>query len=188
MRKALRLWVACRFIESRWRCWADPDVHTEDYTAEFPQDPFWDHTSLPPYVDYQWASIVIQRVLVPLRDEILKDLERMVERHKPEDWYATFLTAFILLQNYELQMRFQRDFARRRNAQVSLEANCTGPRKVGYLTGPACSIDIWTCVSCAPQTQEPRPSSPISTTAAKVSNHLDATLIGVRQSFARWPD
>lgn len=73
---------------------------------------------MPPYVDYQLGSIIINRVLLPLREEILRELERMVEKHKPEDWYVTFLTVFILLQNYELQMRFQRDFAKRRNAPV----------------------------------------------------------------------
>jgi hypothetical protein len=57
---------------------------------------------------------------MPLREEILRELEKMVEKHKPEDWYVTFLSSFILLQNYELQMQFQREFAQRRNAPVSI--------------------------------------------------------------------
>lgn len=109
--------MVCRFIESRWRCWCDQEG--EDITREFPDDPFHDWKSPPPYVDYQFASIIISRILLPLRDEILRELEQMVEKHKPGDWYVTFLTSFILLQNYELQMQFQRDFAMRRNAQVS---------------------------------------------------------------------
>ncbi|KAB5551077.1 hypothetical protein GE09DRAFT_965280 [Coniochaeta sp. 2T2.1] len=116
LRQTLRLWVVCRFIESRWRCWTDQEE--EDITQQFPGDPFYDWMSPPPYVDYQFASIIIHRVLTPLREEILRELEKMVEKHKPEDWYVTFLTAFILLHNYELQMQFQRDFARRRRAPV----------------------------------------------------------------------
>lgn len=107
----------CRFIESRWRCWSDQE--DEDITREFPDDPFYDWVSLPPYVDYQFASVIINRVLLPLREEILRELERIIEKHKPQDWYVTFLASFILLQNYELQMQFQRDFAKRRNAGVS---------------------------------------------------------------------
>lgn len=117
LRKTLRLWVVCRFIESRWRCWTDQE--DEDITRDFPGDPFYDWKSPPPYVDYQFASIIIHRVLLPLREEILRELEIMVEKHKPEDWYVTFLASFILLQNYELQMQFQRDFAKRRQASVS---------------------------------------------------------------------
>ena len=117
LRKTIRLWVVCRFVEGRWRCWTDSD--NEDITKEFPSNPFHDWLSLPPYVDYQFASIVIHRVLQPLRKEILRELERLVETHRPEDWYVTFLTSFILLQNYELQMQFQREFARSRKAAVS---------------------------------------------------------------------
>lgn len=117
LQKTLRLWVVCRFIESRWRCWTDKD--DEDITEQFPDDPFYDWVSPPPYVDYQFASVIINRILLPLREDILRDLEKMVEKHKPEDWYVTFLISFILLQNYELQMRFQRDFAQRRQWPVS---------------------------------------------------------------------
>ena len=111
--RTLRLWCVCRFIESRWRCWGDDEIR-----AANPQDPFYDWDSPPPYLDYQLASIIIHRILGPLREEVLRDLQNVVNEHRPQDWYITFLCSFILLQNYEIQMRFQEQFASRRNALV----------------------------------------------------------------------
>ena len=113
--RTLRLWCVCRFIESRWRCWGDDDIARAN-----PQDPFYDWDSPPPYLDYQLASIIIHRILGPLREEVLRDLQSMVNEHRPQDWYMTFLTSFILLQNYEIQMRFQEQFAARRKAPVRM--------------------------------------------------------------------
>ena len=120
LQKTLRLWVACRFIESKWRCWADNGWEDSEIRAANPRDPFWDWDSLPPYLDYQIASIIIHRVLGPLRKDVLRELQGTFNTHSPKDWYVTFLTSFILLQNYELQMNFQRQFALRRQARVGL--------------------------------------------------------------------
>lgn len=125
LQKALRLWVACRFIESKWRCWGDSGWEDSEIRAATPKDPFWDWDSLPPYLDYQIASIVIHRVLGPLRKDVLRELQGTFNTHSPKDWYVTFLTSFILLQNYELQMNFQRQFALRRQAQVGLSRLCS---------------------------------------------------------------
>jgi len=120
LRKTLRLWVACRFIESKWRCWAPgPGWPDSDIRATNPQDPFYkDIDSLPPYLDYQIASIIIHRILSPLRKDVLRDLQTTFNIHSPKDWFVSFLTSFILLQNYEMQMLFQRQFAARRQARV----------------------------------------------------------------------
>ncbi len=119
LRKTLRLWVACRFIESKWRCWSESGWADSEIRAMNPQDPFYnDLDSLPPYIDYQIASIIIQRILDPLRKDVLRDLQKTFNTHSPRDWFATFLTSFILLQNYEMQILFQRQFAERRRANV----------------------------------------------------------------------
>lgn len=120
LKKTLRLWVACRFIESKWRCWSETGWADNEFRAMNPQDPFYkDLDSLPPYIDYQIASIIIHRILGPLRKDVLRILQSTFNTHNSEDWFATFLTSFILLQNYEMQILFQRQFAKRRRAQVS---------------------------------------------------------------------
>ena len=119
LQKTLRLWVACRFIESKWRCWAEGGRADSEILKASPKDPFYDWDSLPPYLDYQIASIIIHRILGPLRKEVLRELQATFNVHSPKDWYVTFLTSFILLQNYEMQMNFQRQFAKRRHARVS---------------------------------------------------------------------
>jgi hypothetical protein len=119
LKKTLRLWVTCRFIESKWRCWTETGWADNEIRATNPQDPFYqDLDSLPPYLDYQLASIIIHRILSPLRKDVLRDLQSTFNVHSPKDWFATFLSSFILLQNYEMQMQFQREFAARRRAAV----------------------------------------------------------------------
>jgi hypothetical protein len=110
----LRLWVICRFIESGWRVCGN-----ETLNAETLKDPFYDWISPPPYIDYQLASIVIHRVLEPLRLETLRALQKLVLANKSSNWYQIFLVSFILLHNYELQVLFQRQFAARRKATAS---------------------------------------------------------------------
>ena len=112
----IRLWVASRFIEGKWKCWGDPVISAAN--PKNPHRPHDDWESLPPYLDYQVASVIIQRVLVPLGKKVLQGLQEVVNEHKPEDWYITFLISFILLNNYELQMKFQRQFAARRKSPV----------------------------------------------------------------------
>jgi hypothetical protein len=114
LRNVLRLWVICRFIESGWRVCGN-----ETLNAETLKDPFYDWISPPPYIDYQLASIVIHRVLEPLRLETLRTLQTLVLANKSSNWYQIFLVSFILLHNYELQVLFQRQFAARRKATAS---------------------------------------------------------------------
>lgn len=113
LRDALRLWVVCRFIESRWRCCGDDTLKAENL-----EDPFHPWISPPPYIDYQVASIFIERILGPLRRNTLNALQTLVLSNKPSNWYPIFLTSFILLHNYGLQVLFQRQFASRRQANV----------------------------------------------------------------------
>ncbi|KAL9110183.1 MAG: hypothetical protein Q9227_005243 [Pyrenula ochraceoflavens] len=112
LRDVLRLWVVCRFIESRWRCCGLDMVN-----ADSQQDPFYDWVTPPPYVDYQLASVIIQRVLGPLRRSVLQRLQDLFLENKSSNWYSIFLVSFILLHNYELQILFQRQFAARRQAR-----------------------------------------------------------------------
>lgn len=114
LQKLLRLWVVCRFIESGWQV-----TGNETLSAETLKDPFYDWISPPPYIDYQLASVFMNRILPPLRLEVLRGLQTLVLANKSSNWYQIFLICFILLHNYELQVLFQRQFAGRRKAKAS---------------------------------------------------------------------
>ncbi|KAL2197003.1 hypothetical protein P885DRAFT_68900 [Corynascus similis CBS 632.67] len=144
LKKTLRLWVACRFIESKWRCWSESGLADDELRAINPRDPFYkDLDSPPPYVDYQWASIIIQRILTPLRRDVLRMLQSTLNTHSPTDWFVTFLTCFILLQNYEMQMLFQRQFAQRRQAPLftaGFNWNAPKVRRMARLDAEECAF------------------------------------------------
>ncbi|KAF2630582.1 Clavaminate synthase-like protein, partial [Macroventuria anomochaeta] len=113
--KTLRLWVACRFIEGKWRCCGSDVLRAGELKNPF-RSPDW--VSPPPYIDYQYASIIMHRILGPLSKAVLKELQDLVDKRKPRDWYTIFLVTFILLHNYERGILFQRVFWAKRRMTV----------------------------------------------------------------------
>ena len=189
LQKTLKLWVACRFIESKWRCWTPwggSGSTDNPVLGNNPRDPFYDWESPPPYLDYQIASIIIHRILSPLRRDVLRDLQSTLNVHDPKDWFTTFLTCFILLQNYELQMQFQRQFAARRNAEAS--NNTPFFFSISSSTNEPCRFNISTCRLCVLQTPEPRRYWPISTTATRDRSSSPKASTGTRNVSDGWRD
>ncbi|KAH9883308.1 hypothetical protein F4778DRAFT_802686 [Xylariomycetidae sp. FL2044] len=64
------------------------------------------------------AALFTERILQPLRIEVLKRLQAEILANKASNWFVIFLSVFILLHNCELQFRFHRAFARRRGFPV----------------------------------------------------------------------
>jgi hypothetical protein len=73
-----------------------------------------------PIVDYQFASIVVQRILLPLGKKVLSELQRLTLQKNKAQWLTLLLANFILLQSYGLLMKQQRNFALKRKAKVLL--------------------------------------------------------------------
>ncbi|KAH8745608.1 hypothetical protein BGZ57DRAFT_778314 [Hyaloscypha finlandica] len=115
VRDVLRLWVACRFMEGKWRCCGRDTLGAGELKNPFRSA---DWVSPPPYIDYQSGSITAERILSPLRVSVLRTLQDLVEEKKPENWYTTFLVTFILLHNYERGVAFQRAFWAKRKAKL----------------------------------------------------------------------
>jgi hypothetical protein len=71
MANLIRLWVACRFLEGRWRCCGDETLGAESLSHRYERDPI---IAVPPFVNYQIAAVFTERVLEPLRVTVLKQL------------------------------------------------------------------------------------------------------------------
>ena len=134
LQNVLRLWVACRFIEGRWRCCGWDNLGAEALKNPFRPD---DWISPQPYIDYQLGSIIIERIIRPLRDSTLKKLDDLVYDNKPENWFRIFLITFIILHNYELGVMFQVAFSAKRHVKVCfcfLLPLCTSSRCIAIHT------------------------------------------------------
>ena len=105
----IRLWVACRFLEGRWRCSGWDSLGAETLSHGY-GDPF---VQVPPFINYQMAAVFTARILEPLRVTVLKQFQDAILANKTSNWFVIFLSLFILLHNYELQCQFHRAFARR---------------------------------------------------------------------------
>lgn len=115
--RALKLWVACRFIEEPWSI-----VGTE--TLGLTNDPnvscrFHDRIPVPPIVDLQLDLIVVNDILQPELKKILKMLKTMLDSSDPwMNWFEIYLAYFILLHNVELTMAHDARFVKRNNLKV----------------------------------------------------------------------
>lgn len=117
--RALKLWVACRFIETPWSI-------TSAETLGMSKDPsldcpYHDRIPVPPIVDLQIDLIVINEILQPELKKILKMMKTMLESSDPwNNWFEIYLAYFILLQNVELTMAHDAWFVKRHNLKVSV--------------------------------------------------------------------
>ena len=64
-----------------------------------------------PLVDYQFAGIMRDRILMRCRDKVLKELQDKIYENHNQNLFAIFIASFVLLNTYELLSRQQRDFA-----------------------------------------------------------------------------
>lgn len=64
-----------------------------------------------PLVDYQFAGIMRDRILVPCRIKVLEELQKKINEHQIQNLFAIFIAIFVLLNTYELLSRQQGDFA-----------------------------------------------------------------------------
>ncbi|KAF4470693.1 Clavaminate synthase [Fusarium albosuccineum] len=111
----IRLWVACRFLEGRWRCVGSNTFGAENLFHWYGMEQI---VQVPPFVNYQMAAIFTEKILQPLRITVLKQLQDLILANQKKNWFTITLSVFILLHNYELQCQFHRAFARRRGFSV----------------------------------------------------------------------
>lgn len=115
-RDLLRFWTAARFIEGGWRC-EGPEKLNADKLPDPLNPPLL--VAPPPYVDFQLAAVVMERVLKPLQGRILTALEKLVFTGRARNWFRIFLVIFVLLQGYELAFAHEVAWTRKRRYLVS---------------------------------------------------------------------
>jgi hypothetical protein len=116
VRDSLRFWTAARFLEGGWRCCGEDKLG-----AEMIPSPSWrpkDEIALPPYIDYQFASILVEKILPSLSKAILKTLDTLIKKNQASSWYSIFLTIFILMHSFELILIHEVNFTKRRGYPV----------------------------------------------------------------------
>lgn len=95
----LPLWVACRFLEGRWRCVGSNTFGAENLSHWHGAEPI---VQVPPFLNYQLAAIFTEQILQPLRVAVLKRLQDLILAKETKNWFSITLRVFILLHNYEL--------------------------------------------------------------------------------------
>jgi hypothetical protein len=110
------MWAACRVIEDSWQLDVMNPLGIEIVNDE--RSPWNRMIPITPVMDTQLDQIVIQRILNPLRNQIVERLEDLIHQHKPETWFETYLTTFILLSSIERCFAHSQRFAQRYGLSV----------------------------------------------------------------------
>ena len=69
------------------------------------------HFDRAPFLDYEFAGIVVDRILLPWRSQVLHLLSDLSFANKKSNWFALLLANFVLQHTYGLLMRQQRALA-----------------------------------------------------------------------------
>ncbi|KAI5817575.1 hypothetical protein BZA77DRAFT_245061 [Pyronema omphalodes] len=116
LRNALRLWTASRIIEDPWEI--DGQETLGMAPCMDPGSPYYGKVPVTPVMDFQIDNITIHKILLPLRKEVLQELQKKVLENKRKDFLEIFLTMYILLHNIELTIAHDRWFAQRWNVKT----------------------------------------------------------------------
>lgn len=115
LRNALRLWTASRIIEDPWEIIGSERLGMEP--SNDPGSPYYNKVPVTPVMDFQIDSITIHKILLPLRKQVLQELQKKVLENRRKDFMEIFLTMYILLHNIELTIAHDRWFAQRWNVK-----------------------------------------------------------------------
>ncbi len=118
VRKALDLFAANRIIERDWRVCGEETMGLK--VVWEPENPWNGKIPITPIMDTQLDQIVIQEFLIPLRTELLEDLQAKIYEGRRQDWFEVFLTIFVLLTNAEWLLTHSRGNAIRYGVKVRL--------------------------------------------------------------------
>jgi hypothetical protein len=113
---AMKLWVACRFIEEPWSIVGSEKL---GMTLEAnPNCPYHKRIPVPRIVDQQIDLIVINVILQQEMKKVLEMLKKKLKKEPWSDWFEIYLANFILLHNVELTMAHDVEFAKLNNLKT----------------------------------------------------------------------
>ncbi|KAJ4367027.1 hypothetical protein N0V83_007557 [Neocucurbitaria cava] len=111
--KALDIWAATRLIERTWKMCGSETLGIHPVKGR--SDPWKGFVPVTPIMDQQLDQVVIREILVPRRNQLLAQLKEKVynEYNRKLHAFEVYMTFFILLNNAEVQIAFEREFAQR---------------------------------------------------------------------------
>ncbi|KAF4632338.1 hypothetical protein G7Y89_g5787 [Cudoniella acicularis] len=109
--KTLRLWMASHLTKRPWRICSEGTLGMT--IIDDPKSPFCGCIPIPLVVDTQLDQVAIQSILDPLRQQVLKLLNERISKKSRKDWFEIYATIFILLNNVEVAIAHDHDFAHR---------------------------------------------------------------------------
>ncbi|KAI0384707.1 hypothetical protein F5Y04DRAFT_277439 [Hypomontagnella monticulosa] len=118
VQNCLTFWTATRFIEKPWRICSDGGLPGFEPSYEV-DCPFSGIVPVTPIMDTQIDDLAIKRLLMPLGELILKELDRKIHERKRENWFDIYLSTFIIMNNFEFVFSDVIDYTSRHGLKPS---------------------------------------------------------------------
>lgn len=112
LRNALKLWVGSRMESRRERISGTEVLNMEPQNWDFEADNFGAYL-IPPVLQAQIELLTTACVLLPMRQELLKGLQKLMKANLTKSWFAIYLCMFILMHSCALLTQAERLRAKR---------------------------------------------------------------------------
>jgi hypothetical protein len=122
----LQLWFAIRqttrseFIVGEETLGMTPELKDRSY-------PLFGKVPIPPVMGLQLNIMLTLNVLLPLKQSILDQLQRIIFSNRPKSWFTIYLCTFILLHNCALITAWCYDYARKHGLKVDRSCSHESP-------------------------------------------------------------
>jgi hypothetical protein len=118
LRDALYLWVAARMSSITEWLYGDDLLDMQPVADD--TSPYNGHTPIPPVMSAQFQIIAISKILRPLKKLVVGHLAAINSAsNRRKNWFAIYLTYFILLHSCALVTRRDQEYAAQIGLQVS---------------------------------------------------------------------
>lgn len=142
--KTLYLWMSIRLSTKSCYIVGDETLGMNHDIISDEANPLHGQIPLPPVMGAQIDAVLINKIQMPARRELLETLQTVIQSNKQRTWLTTYLVTFILLHNISLITRHDASYAKKHGIKVcGLEQAYHAP---SLLFSYMC---LWVC-ECAP--------------------------------------
>lgn len=101
LRNALKLWVGSRMESRRERICSKEVLGMEPQTWDLEADNFGAYL-IPPVLQAQIELLTTAYVLLPMKQEVLKIMQKLMKANHPRSWFSIYLCLFLLMHSCAL--------------------------------------------------------------------------------------
>ncbi|KAL2884851.1 hypothetical protein HOO65_090146 [Ceratocystis lukuohia] len=107
----LKLWMSIRLTTTSQHVVGEDTLDMQSISDD--TSPLYGKVPVSPVLGAQLDTLLIDRIQYRLRNDVLKLLQKMIQRNKKQEWFSLYLAIFIILHNIALIIAHDARYARK---------------------------------------------------------------------------